>query len=68
MLVRAWLIFRPSASAFQPSTPMLRHPACTQLDWKLFTAGLCRGASTEGQAHDQYIGSWVWTYKQQHVH
>eukprot|EP00965_Chrysotila_dentata_P179882 5939345-Pleurochrysis_carterae.AAC.1 len=38
---------------------MPQHPARRQLDWKLFTVGVCRGAKTDAQAHDQYIGSWT---------
>eukprot|EP00965_Chrysotila_dentata_P162257 5358197-Pleurochrysis_carterae.AAC.1 len=38
MLVRAWLIFRPSASALQASSPMPSQPACTQLKKQLFIA------------------------------
>eukprot|EP00965_Chrysotila_dentata_P223121 6193396-Pleurochrysis_carterae.AAC.1 len=59
MLVRAWLIFRPSAKAFQPSLPIVRQPACRHLDWQFLTAGLCRGASIDGKVHDQHISSCV---------
>eukprot|EP00965_Chrysotila_dentata_P130520 4315030-Pleurochrysis_carterae.AAC.1 len=31
-------------------------------------AGYCRGVSNDGQEHDHYIGSVVWTYKQRCVH
>eukprot|EP00965_Chrysotila_dentata_P165508 5465687-Pleurochrysis_carterae.AAC.1 len=64
MLVRVWLVFRTSASALHPSTLMPTHPACKQLDWQSFTANLCRGASNDGQAHDQHIGNCVWPCKQ----
>eukprot|EP00965_Chrysotila_dentata_P145733 4814328-Pleurochrysis_carterae.AAC.1 len=41
---------------------------CMQTARSTIVHSFCRGASTDGQAHDQHIGCWMWTYKQQNVH